>query len=342
MKALIKARPQEGADFTETTTPNIMPNEVLVKVHTASVCGTDLHIYGWDEWAASRMKIPMVFGHECSGEVVEIGSEVREIKVGSHVSVETHILCGKCVQCKTGLKHLCQNVKVVGIDRPGAFAQYLALPAENVWINDSSLPFEIGTVLEPFGNAVYVVNSGEVSGKHVLITGCGPIGMMATQLARAMGALSIYVADIHPYRLALGRKMGATKTINTKTEDLYASIMALTHGQGVDVLLEMSGACEGIAQGFRCLRNGGTAVVFGLPNKPIPFDLANHVILKGAKVLGVFGREIYRTWFQAKELIDSGRVDLHEIVTHQFPLEKFPDAMKLLESGECGKVVLRI
>jgi threonine 3-dehydrogenase len=285
----------------------------------------------------------MVFGHECAGEVVEVGAQVVGVEVGDKVSVETHIYCGHCYQCKTGAKHLCQNVKIVGVDRAGAFAEYLVVPGKNVWVNDKSLPWEIATILEPFGNAVHTVQAGEgVTGKTVMVSGCGPIGVMAVGVAKAMGALEIYASDINDYRLNLAKRMGATSTFNVRQKDVVGELMEKTSGLGVDVLLEMSGAPSAINQGFRLLRNGGAAVVLGLPSAPIPFDLTNHVILKGAKVFGIFGREMYRTWIQGKALVKSGAVDLCPLVTHEFSLDHFSEAMKLLETGNCGKVVFKM
>lgn len=342
MRALMKSRPAAGAEMADVEVPKPGNDEVLVKIRAASVCGTDLHIYRWDPWAASRIKTPLVFGHECTGEIVEVGSRVTGLNVGAHVSIETHIACGSCYQCRTAREHLCQNVKIVGVDRAGAFAEYLAIPARNVWVNEKDLPWEIATILEPFGNAVHAVQAGDgVTGKTVLISGCGPIGMMSIAVAKAQGALSILASDVNEYRLNLAKQMGPTVAINASKQDTYSMVMDYTKGEGVDVLLEMSGAPKAMEQGFKALKNGGSAVLLGLPSAPLQFDLTNHVILKGARVYGIFGREMFKTWYQVKALVQSGAVDLKKIVTHSFTLDRFGDGMKILESGECGKVIFR-
>ncbi|MFH1017953.1 MAG: L-threonine 3-dehydrogenase [Pseudomonadota bacterium] len=342
MQALLKVRPAPGAEFGDVPVPRPAPDEVLIKVKAASVCGTDLHIFNWDAWSASRIKTPLVFGHECTGEVVEVGANVSDVPVGSHVSVETHITCGHCYQCRTGAEHVCRNVKVVGVDRPRAYAEYLAVPARNAWINDDSLPWEIATLLEPFGNAVHAVHAGEgVSGKTVLVSGCGPIGIMSIAVAKAQGALAVYATEVNPYRIDLARKMGPTAVYDAAKTDVFEAIMDQTKGEGVDVLLEMSGAVKGMEDGFRVLKNGGSAALLGLPSAPPKFDLTDHIIMKGAKVYGIYGREMFRTWYRSKALVQSGLVDLSKIITHTFPLKKFPEAMEVVASGKCGKIVLR-
>jgi threonine 3-dehydrogenase len=338
----MKVRPGAGAEFGEVPVPKPAPDEVLIKIKAASVCGTDLHIYNWDPWSASRIKTPLVFGHECAGEVVEVGSKVNDVPVGSHVSVETHISCGQCYQCRTGAEHVCRNVKVVGVDRPGAFAEYLALPSRNAWINDKDLPWEVATILEPFGNAVHAVHAGEgVSGKTVLVSGCGPIGIMSIAVAKAQGALAVYATDVNAFRLDLAKKMEPTAVFDATKVNIFEAVMDQTKGEGVDVLLEMSGATKGIEDGFRVLKNGGSAALLGLPGSPPKFDLTEHIIMKGAKVYGIYGREMFRTWYRSKALIQSGMVDLKKIITHTFPLKKFPEAMEVIASGKCGKIVLR-
>lgn len=343
MRALMKSRPAPGAEITQVTDPKVAPDEVQICVKAASVCGTDLHIFRWDDWAASRIKTPLVFGHECAGEVVEAGSRVSDVPVGAHVSLETHIACGICYQCRTGREHLCKNVRIVGVDRPGAFAEYISVPARNVWINDSALPWEIATILEPFGNAVHAVQVGDgVTGKTVLVSGCGPIGMMSIGVARAQGALAIYASDINPYRLELAKQMNPTEVFNAAKQDVYAEVMDRTDGEGVDVLLEMSGAPAAVEQGFRILKNGGSVALLGLPSTPMKFDLTENIIFKGARVYGVFGRRMFQTWYQVKALVQSGSVDLKKVITHYSTLDRFEEAMTTLESGKCGKLVFRM
>ncbi len=343
MRALIKTSPSPGVTLAEVEVPTIGPEDVLVKIKATSVCGTDLHIYHWNSWAASRMKTPIIVGHECSGEVVEIGKNVKNVKVGAHVSIETHIACGKCLQCQTNRQHLCQNVRLVGVDRPGAFAEFLSLPARNVWVNDSELPWEIASILEPFGNAVHSITAvGGVKGKSVLVSGCGPIGIMGISAARAMGALQIFATDVNDYRLDLAKRMKPDSTINAKKVNAFEAVMEMTRGNGIDILLEMSGAASAIDIGFRLLKSGGSAGLLGLPSGPIQVDLTDRVILKGIKVYGIFGREMFKTWEQVHELITSGSVDLSKVITHKFSLNEFSKAMDLLESGQSGKVVFTV
>ena len=343
MRALMKLKPAEGAEFSDVEVPKPKPHEALIKVRAASLCGTDLHIYYWNSWAASRLKTPLIFGHECAGEVVELGSEVSNLSVGDHVSVETHIACENCYQCKTDQEHLCQNVEIIGVDRAGAFAEYLCVPARNCWKNEKSMPWEVATLLEPFGNAVHSVHAGEgVSGKTVLVSGCGPIGIMSIAIAKAQGATAIYATDLNDYRMNLAKEMGATDVFHAKNVDVFDAIMQRTEGNGVDSLLEMSGAPSAIEDGFRSLKNGGEVALLGLPNGPMSFNLAEHVILKGAKVHGIFGRKMFSTWYQSKNLVESQAVDLKKLITHKLSLDRFSDAMSLMKSGACGKVVFRL
>ncbi|MFH1262229.1 MAG: L-threonine 3-dehydrogenase [Pseudomonadota bacterium] len=339
----MKVRSAAGAELGNVEVPKPGPEDALIKVKATSICGTDVHIYHWDEWAASRIKTPLVFGHECSGEVVEVGKNVKNLKVGAHVSVETHIACETCYQCTHGQEHVCQNVKVVGIDRPGAFTEYICLPARNAWVNSDELPWEVGSVLEPYGNAVHTVNAGEgVNGKTVLVSGCGPIGVMAIGVAKAMGASAIYGTDISDYRLQLARQMGPTAVYNAKDPAHFDQLKDAMHGLGFDVLLEMSGSPAAMEDGFKLLRNGGTAVLLGLPSAPIKFDFSNYLVLKGTKVYGIYGREIYKTWAQGRELVDSKKIDLTKVITHYIPMEKFAEAMALMESGKSGKIIFRM
>lgn len=343
MRALIKPRAAAGAQLSTVEVPKPGPKDALIKVKASSVCGTDVHIYHWDEWAAGRIKPPLVFGHECSGEVVEVGSDVRNLRVGAHVSVETHVACERCYQCRNGQEHVCQSVKVVGIDRPGAFAEYIVVPARNAWVNSDDLPWEIGSIMEPFGNSVHTVNAGDgVNGKTVLVSGCGPLGVMAIDVAKAMGATAIYATDISDYRLELAKKVSPTAVLNAKDPEMFARLQDATKGLGFDVLLEMSGAPKAMEDGFKLLRNGGSAALLGLPSAPMKFDFSNDLVLKGLKVYGIYGREMYRTWEQAKKLVDSKAVDLTKVITHDLPIEKYADAMTAMESGQSGKVIFRV
>ncbi|MFQ6015067.1 MAG: L-threonine 3-dehydrogenase [Anaerolineae bacterium] len=340
MQAVLKVERAAGAEIREVDVPAIGPRDILVKVKATSICGTDVHIYDWDPWAQSRIVPPLIFGHEFCGEVVEVGAEVGEPAPGAFISAESHIVDNNCYQCRTGQKHVCRNMVIIGVDRPGSFAEYIAIPAENAWVNPSDLPPEIATLEEPFGNAVHTALAHSLASKTVLVTGCGPIGLMAIAVARASGATAVYATEVNPYRLALAEKMGATLAFNPREVDAVEEIMKVTRGEGVDVLLEMSGHPAAIEQGFTLLKNGGRVAMLGLPSKPLEFDFANHVIFKGATVYGVTGRRIHETWYQMTKLLTGGAVDLAPLVTHRFPLDQFEQAMAVIHCGQSGKVVL--
>ncbi len=340
MRAVVKAEAAPGARLETVPVPYIGSRDVLVRVRATTICGTDLHIYRWDPWAQSRIHPPMVFGHEFSGDVVGVGDEVHSIRPGDFVSGETHIVCGHCYPCRTGQTHICRNVEIIGVDRPGCFAEYVVLPAANAWRNDPHLDPAIAAAQEPFGNAVHTALSTNLLAKHVLVTGCGPIGLFAVGIARAAGAARIFATDINPARLDMARRMGATDPI-LSSDDVVATIMRATDGEGVDVLLEMSGNPIAIDQGFSALRSGGYAALLGLPGRPLPsFDLANHIVFKGATVYGVSGRKMYETWYQTRELIAGGKVDISPIITHRLPLDEYEQAFEMMIAGEAAKVAL--
>jgi threonine 3-dehydrogenase len=318
----------------------IGPRDVLVKVRATTMCGTDLHIYRWDAWAQSRIKPPMVFGHEFAGDVVAVGDDVVGIRVGDFVSGETHIVCGHCRSCRTGHFHICQNVKIVGVDRPGCFAEYVTIPAMNAWRNDPAMDPAVAAAQEPFGNAVHTALATDLATKTVLVTGCGPIGLFAVAIARAAGASRIFATDINPYRLEMARTMGATDLLDARG-DVVSEILAATDGDGVDVLLEMSGNQVAINQGFAALRFGGFASLLGLPGRSLDnFDLANHIVFKGATVYGVSGRKMFETWYQTRALLGAGGVDIAPIITHRLPLEEFEQAFEMMLEGVAAKVAL--
>jgi threonine 3-dehydrogenase len=340
MRALCKSRPEPGAELIETPIPQAGPDDILVKIRAASICGTDLHIYNWDPWAQSRIKTPLVFGHECSGEVIETGRNVRDVAVGDYVSLETHITTESSYQTKICQANVDPGVKILGIDRPGSYAEYVAVPAKVAWKNPPDMAPEIASIQEPFGNAVYTVLSAPVTAKTVLVTGCGPIGLWAVGIAKAAGAKAVYATDINPLRLELAEQMGATLAINSSTTDPVEAIMAETGGIGVDVLCEMSGNWRAIKQGFAALRNGGRVSILGIPPRPIELDLANDVVFKGATIYGISGRLIWETWYQTQALITSGMVDPTPVITHRFKLEQFSEAFKLMNEGLAAKVAL--
>lgn len=340
MQALVKNRSGVGAELRTVPVPTIKPREVLVKVLATSICGTDVHIYNWDEWSQTHVKPPMTFGHEFAGEVVAVGAEVTDVKLGDYVSAECHIVCGTCFQCRTGQKHCCQDYKILGVDIPGCFAQYVAVPAKNAWKNDRSVPPEIASLQDPLGNAVHTALAGELIGNTVAVIGCGAIGIFAVGIAKAAGAAAVYALDINDYRLGLAKSMGADEVINSREVDPVAEINRLTAGAGVDVVLEMSGNPHAIRQGFEMLRNGGRYSMLGVPSKPMELDIAKSIIFKGATVNGITGRRMYDTWYKSSALLKSGKLDISPIITHRFKLEEFEKGFELMNAGECGKVIL--
>ena len=340
MRALLKSKPGPGLELARVPLPEVGPDEVLIRIQAASVCGTDLKIQRWDAWAAERMRPPIIVGHELCGEVVERGSEVSDPPLGAFVSAESHIIDNTCEFCLTARRHLCSGTQIIGVDRNGGFAEYIALPAQNAWVNPADLPVEIAVLLENFGNAVHAAFSLDLSSKRVLVTGCGPVGLMSIAVARAVGAREIYASDLHPYRLDLARKMGADVTVDATREDVALVVREATGGTGVDALLEMSGASAAIDQGFQLLKPGGEAALLGLSPRPVEFDLNNHLIFKGATARGIIGRRLWETWYQMEGLLASGAVDLRALVTHKYPLEEYEAALETMASGNSGKVVL--
>ena len=339
MKAVVKARPGAGLEMSRCPIPEYGPNEVLVKVRAASICGTDQHIYRWDTWAESRIHPPLVVGHEVCGEVVARGAAVKVPNLGDFVSLESHVICNTCAYCRTGRGHICQNTRLIGVDRDGGFAEYIAIDAQNAWVNPPDMPVEIAVLQENFGNAVHTAFTTDVTSKKVLITGCGPVGVMTIAVAKAAGARAIYATDVSDYRLNLARAMGADLAVHAK-EDVIESIRAATDGEGVDVLLEMSGAPSAIEQGFTLLKPGGEAALLGVAPGPFTFDWNHHIVFKAARVYGVSGRKLWETWYQSRGLVRSGAVDLSPVVTHRFSLREYDKAFEVMASGESGKVVL--
>ncbi len=347
MRALVKARPAEGLDFdANRPLPNggePGPREVLIRVRAAGVCGTDRHIWEWDDWAASRIPVGIVTGHEFVGVVEKVGEDVTTIKRGMRVSAEGHIAKGGDYNSRTGNAHIARGMQIIGVDRDGCFADYIMMPEENVWPLHEAIPDHIAAIMDPLGNAVHTVMSANVSAKNVLITGVGTIGLMATTVARAAGASRIFVTDVNNDRLQLARRIGADEAFNTRGgDDWIDEVKRATRDEGVDVLLEMSGAPAAFNDGFSALRNGGTAALLGLPSKKFDFDWNKHVIFKGATVLGINGRRMFETWYQMEALLLSGRLRLDELVTHQMPMSNYAQAFSLMQSGEAIKVVLNI
>lgn len=342
MRALVKHHRGEGAQLREVPIPTIGPDEALVEVKATSICGTDVHIYTWDEWAQSRIQPPYVFGHEFGGVVVAVGENVSNVKIGDHVSAETHIVCGHCAACRRNDYHVCLNTKIIGVDRDGCFTKYVALPASNLWINDPTLPFEIASLMEPMGNAVHTVLSGEVAGRSVAVVGCGPIGIMAVAVAKAAGASKVIALDVNEYRLNLAEQMGATHIIRSHKEDPVKMIQAMTRGEGVDVALEMSGHPIAMKQAFEMLTPGGRISILSLPTRPIELDITNDIVFKGITVKGITGRRMYETWQQTAALLESGAVDLKPLITHRLSLDDYEEGFELMKSGRSGKVVFSL
>ncbi len=341
MKGIVKENKTMGAVFREDLPiPEITDNDVLVRVRATAICGTDIHIYNWTKWAEDRLKLPMVFGHEFSGDIVKVGSAVKKFKVGDRIAGETHIPCNKCYQCQTGNQHICENMKIVGVHTPGAFSEYAAIPQDCVWLLDDDISYEKGALLEPMGVAVHGVLSGEIGGKTVLILGCGPIGLMAVGAAYASGAAKIYAIDIFDDKLEVAKKMGANVIINSKDEDYVKIILDDTRVQGVDVVIDYTGNEFVIAKSFDALKKGGRYTLVGLPNGDVKLNLTDAVIYKEAKINGVTGREMYRTWWQCNDILKSGKFDIEPVIGGTYKMQDFDKAFEALAAGASGKMLL--
>ncbi|WP_127585490.1 L-threonine 3-dehydrogenase [Paenibacillus koleovorans] len=339
MIGLVKDQRAPKAVLKEVPIPRCGPDEVLVRVKATSICGTDVHIYKWDAWAESTVVTPNVFGHEFAGIVEEIGSEVTNVRVGDHVSGEGHIVCGLCKACRTGNAHVCPNTRSFGITAPGCFAEYCVVKASNVIHNAPDMPFELGCLQDPLGNAVQTVLSGDIVGKSVAVIGAGPIGLMAVAVAKACGAGLVIAVDINPYRLKLAEKMGADRVVNSAETPLTEALMASTGGEGVEVILEMSGHPDAIRGAFEAAAPAARVSLLGIPTREVSLDLSRHIIFKGLRIEGITGRRMYQTWYQLKGLLDQQRIDLRPLITHTFTLDQFEEAFDLMASGQCGKVV---
>ncbi len=340
MKALRKTAPGRGACLESVPVPSIAPSEVLVRVRAASICGTDIHIYDWDPWSASRVKPPLTFGHEFCGHIEKIGADVHGLAPGDFVSAEMHVNCGRCHMCRIGQPHICQNVRIIGIDRDGCFAEFVAIPAANIWKIDPAIPENYAAILDPLGNAVHTVLAGAIAGCSVAVVGCGPIGLMSIAVAKACGCSTLCAIEINPHRLALAAQMGADLALNPGETDVVAAVREATAGTGVDVLLEMSGNPRAIQQGFQMLRAGGRASLLGIPSQPVTFDLVADIIFKGATVQGIYGRKMYETWVQMTALLKSRRLSLDPLFSERVSLDRFEEAFSLLHAGNAGKILL--
>ncbi|HEV2987822.1 MAG TPA: L-threonine 3-dehydrogenase [Candidatus Angelobacter sp.] len=340
MLAVVKPEAAPGADVRQMPRPAIGPDDVLVKVKVASVCGTDLHIYNWDNWAQNRIKPPLIPGHEFCGHVAAAGKNVTTVKEGDFVSAEMHVACGKCYQCRTGESHICQHVKIIGVDANGAFAEYVKIPESNIWKIDPSIPADYASILDPLGNAVHAVLAGEISAKTVAVVGCGPIGLFSIAVARACGATQVFALEINEHRRRLARQMKADFVLDPSTENVYEKVMTATDGIGVDVMLEMSGKSDAIRLGFKILRLGGRVSLLGIPSKPVEFNLADDFIFKGAVVQGINGRLMYKTWYQMDALLKAGKLDLGPAITDRMAMADFGKGMERLRTGAASKILL--
>jgi len=338
MRALVKAKPERGIWLEETGKPEIGHNDVLIRVKRTAVCGTDIHIYQWDDWARRTIPVPMTVGHEFCGEIVETGIEVRGYEVGDRVSAEGHITCGVCRNCRAGRRHLCRSAVGIGVNRPGAFAEYIAVPAFNVFKLPDAIADDMAAILDPFGNAAHTALSFDLVGEDVLITGAGPIGIMAVAIARFAGARHIVITDVNDYRLALARKMGASVAHNASKGSIDDVMSDLGMTEGFDVGMEMSGNPSAFRDLIRTMHHGGKVALLGIPPGDMAIDW-NAVIFKGLVIKGIYGREMFETWYKMSSMLQSG-LDLGPVITHRFPLEDYQQAFDLMESGQSGKIVL--
>lgn len=342
MRALVKAASAPGLTPTSWPDPTPGPRDVIVKVAATSLCGTDAHIYRWDEWAQRRVHPPRIIGHEVCGYVVETGREVSLVNIGDYVAAESHITCGRCFQCRTGQAHVCRKYQILGIDRDGSYAEYVALPESVLWRTAADIPVEFACVQEPLGNAVDAALAEDLTGHTVLVTGCGPTGLFAAAVARVAGAAVIIATDVSDYRLGLAKQVGVDHTVNARTDQPEAvadAIRDLTAGEGVDAALEMSGDPAALHQAFRAVKNGGRVTLFGIPTGQVCFDLPNEIIFKGIRVYGVTGRRLFGTWYRLAGLFKAG-LNIRPVITHSFPMAEFAKGFDLIRSGQCGKVVL--
>jgi len=338
MKALVKAKAERGIWMQDIDKPEVGHNDVLIKVNQTAICGTDIHIFKWDDWAQATIPVPLAVGHEFCGEIVEMGIEVRGFSVGDRVSAEGHITCGVCRNCRAGRRHLCMNTVGVGVNRPGAFAEYLSIPAFNVFKLPDAIDDDMASILDPLGNATHTALSFDLVGEDILITGAGPIGIMAVAIAKYAGARHVVITDVNDYRLELARKMGATAAVNVTNDLLDKTMLDLGMEEGFDVGMEMSGNPQAFRDMLRTMHHGGKIAMLGI----LPADTAidwNEVIFKGLELKGIYGREMFETWYKMSSMLQSG-LNIEPVITHHFPVSDYLPAFELMESGQTGKVIL--
>lgn len=341
MTAVVKDRPEKGFHLVKKTiNTDLGDHEVLVKILRASFCGTDQHIYDWNEWSQKRLKLPLTVGHEFSGEIIKIGKAVTRVKVGDNVSAETHIVCGKCAPCLRGDSHVCENTKIIGVDVDGCFARYLKMPEQNCYVNSKEINPLFLSVQEPLGNAVHTMAHFPVAGKNVAVVGCGPIGLMGADVAKALGAKKVIAIEVNPYRRNLAKKIGADVVIDPLNEDVVSRVLEETGGKGADVVGEFSGSKTAIETLFKYVALGGSVALLGLPSKNIELDFSTQIVFRGISLYGVTGRRVPDTWILVKELVESGKLHLADIITHVLPLSEINKAGEIMGSGNSGKIVL--
>ena len=338
MRALVKSKPEKGIWLQEIDKPDPGHNDVLIRVRRTAICGTDIHIYLWDDWASKNIPVPLAIGHEFFGEVVECGSEVRGFSIGDRVSAEGHITCGVCRNCRAGRRHLCMSTVGVGVNRAGAFADYITVPAFNVFKLPDAISDDMASILDPLGNATHTALSFDLVGEDVLITGAGPIGIMAVAIARFSGARHIVITDVNDYRLDLARRMGATVALNVSQDSLDETMQKLGMEEGFDVGLEMSGNPNAFRDMLRTMHHGGKIALLGIPSTDTSIDW-NQVIFKGLTLKGIYGREMFETWYKMSSMLQSG-LNIEPVITHRFPLSNYQEAFDLMASGQSGKIVL--
>ncbi len=338
MKALVKAKAEPGIWFQDIRKPKVGHNDVLIKIRRTAICGTDIHIYQWDDWAAKTISVPLAVGHEFFGEVVDFGVEVKGLKVGDRVSAEGHVTCGVCRNCRAGRRHLCIDPSSVGVNRPGAFAEYLSVPAFNVFKVPDAISDDMAAILDPFGNATHTALSFDLVGEDVLITGAGPIGIMAVAIARFAGARHVVITDVNEYRLELARKMGASVALNVTKGSIDDTMQELGMEEGFDVGMEMSGNPGAFRDLLHTMHHGGKVAILGIPPEEMSIDWTD-VIFKGLILKGIYGREMFETWYKMASMLQSG-LNIDPIITHHFGIDDFQPAFELMESGQSGKVIL--
>lgn len=338
MKALVKSKKQEGIWLEEVEKPTIGANDVLVEIKKTAICGTDIHIYNWDEWAQNTIPVPMTIGHEFAGRIVEIGKEVKGYEIGDRVSGEGHITCGYCRNCRAGRRHLCRNTVGIGVNRTGCFGKYLSIPASNVFKLPEEIGDSLGAILDPLGNAVHTALAFDMVGEDILITGAGPIGIMAVAIAKHVGARHVVITDVNEYRLSLARKLGATKTVNVTKESIKDAMAELNMIEGFDVGLEMSGNPSAFSDMLDVINNGGSVSLLGILPNNVPINWEN-IIFKGLNLKGIYGREMFETWYKMSTMIQSG-LNVAPVITHRFPIDDFQKAFDVMRTGKSGKVIL--